>query len=300
MSISYKELLPRNDLILSRAVSDAKLFIEAGIWRNITLNSLESWLSNFKTEEEILLSAFLLKSFIYRSDLQTTSLIKNAITSVLPCALGEDAWQVLERGDFLKEMTDRNQKPTALKIVPVIRDIDSPTKSGPLLARLYRRNANINEKYFIWHWNIADSIEQGDVNTIVFIDDIIASGNQFSKFIKNCVIQMESSVKFIYLPLLACKQGIENTKASFPSLEVYPVEVINEEINFFGMNSKYSDLKDLYQKVEKKMLNRSFLRNYTCGYEQLALTVAYNHSTPNATLPLYWYESEDFFPLVRR
>ncbi|WP_442908136.1 phosphoribosyltransferase-like protein [Halomonas sp. IOP_14] len=30
------------------------------------------------------------------------------------------------------------------------------------------------------------------------------------------------------------------------------------------------------------------------------MTFSYAHSTPNASLPLYWYEDENFSPLVRR
>ena len=298
MSKSYKELLDTSHLIQSKSKENAKLFIEKGIWNNISTLTLNQWLNNFVSEEEKLLSAFLLNSFIYRTDVQTNSLLKNAFNSVLPSTLEKNVWKVLEQENFLGTLTLDYKTNEDIRIVPVIRNTDDPTKSGPLLARLYRRNININSKHFIWNWQIKEAIEEG-AKVIIFIDDMIGSGNQFSEFIEKCDINFESA-RFIYLPLLACKQGLIFLSEKIPDLEVSPVEVVDNDINFFGQHEIYSDLKDLYIKVEKDKLNSRFLRKFSCGYENLALTISYSHGTPNATLPLYWYESDKFYPLVRR
>lgn len=298
MSNSYKELLDTSHLIQLKSTENAKLFIEKGIWNNISTTTLTQWLNNFVSEEEKLLSAFLLNSFIYRTDIQTNSLLQNAFSSVLPSVLEKNIWNVLEQESFLKTLTSKYRINKDIRIVPVIRNTDNPTKSGPLLSRLYRRNININSEHFIWNWQIQKAIEDG-AKVIIFIDDTIASGNQFSEFIAKCNIDYESA-RFIYLPLLACKQGLDVLERNMPKLEVSPVEIIGDDINFFGQYEKYSDLRELYLQVESSKLNSNFLRKFSCGYEGLSLTISYNHGTPNATLPLYWYESDNFFPLVRR
>ena len=100
--------------------------------------------------------------------------------SSLPHSMLETPLDILCQNDYLKALTS-SYKATSerrIKIIPVIRDKDSPAKSGPSVARLYRRDLNILDEHMTWPWLIDKCYEEGS-RVFVFIDDIVATGNQF-------------------------------------------------------------------------------------------------------------------------
>jgi uracil phosphoribosyltransferase len=299
--ISYKNLLDTAPSLLLRAKQDALLLVENKVWDSISEESLESWLNNFESEEEKLLSAYLLDALIFRSSDQIKALLYNAIESVLPNTLIENPWDVLANDRPIDKLTHRNTERYKTRIVPVIRDSDPPTKSGPSVARLYRRHVGISDDFMIWPWMIKKNHQTG-VKTFVFIDDVLGTGKQFSEFFEKLGVDCLGGAEFIYIPLLATVSGIKNVKEKFPFLKVAAVEMIDETYNFFNRPSVRNifDLQDLYLKVEKNKVNKRLLGKMSLGYSKLGLTFSYYHSTPNATLPLYWYEDDSFSPLVKR
>lgn len=297
---SYKELLDETQEYSLKVKQYAKLQIDQRIWDSITSNDLDNWLSNFKNTEEQLLSAILLESLISRSEAQTTSILTSALQCSLPNAKYNTPEEIFEGVDYIKQLTSR-QVIDSIRIVPVIRDLDPPTKSGPSIARMYKRQLGVNEKYMIWPWLIKDSISKG-TNSFVFIDDVLASGQQASEFFTAYELHKYQEVHFSYIPLLAHEEGINRLKRDHPYINISPVERIGHDNSLFK-NERFSsvtDLEELYLKVAKKYINRRLFNQMPTGYNSLALTFSYHHATPNASLPLYWYESEKFYPLVRR
>lgn len=302
---SYKDKLDEVPSYLMRVKREAKQLIQNQVWDCIDNDRLEAWMNNFITDEERLLSGLLLESLICRSKKQTKALLYNSIESVLPNALNENPWKVLDNESYLSCLTSREVLDKTIKIVPVIRDTDPPTKSGPALARLYKRDIDINEWYIKWPWQVEEYYEKKGLKTVIFIDDVLGTGTQFNKFYEKHYSNMRGQIKFVYIPLLASEKGIGNVKKSFPEIKISAVEVIKENDCFFTRKnspniSEIKDIKDLYLKVEKNKIKKRFLEKFSLGYGELALTVSFSHATPNATLPLYWYESENFKPLVRR
>lgn len=299
--ISYKELLDEVNEYLMKVKQYARLQIDNQIWDSIDNNDLDRWLSNFKSREEKLLSAILLDSLISRSSAQTTSILTSAIERSIPQALYKNPKEIFEGEDFLQILTSKNIS-KEIRIVPVIRDQDPPTKSGPSIARMYRRQLGLNEENMIWPWLIQQNIEAG-VKSFIFIDDVLATGHQASDFFKlRKILDYSEDIKFSYIPLLAHQEGLNRIKTDFPRINICAVEEISAENSLFKSERfcKIHDLEDLYLEVAKNHLNKRLFKKMAKGYDDLALTFSYHHATPNATLPLYWYESEDFHPLVKR
>ncbi|MBA4689451.1 MULTISPECIES: phosphoribosyltransferase-like protein [Stutzerimonas stutzeri group] len=298
--ISYKDLLEETNEYFTKVKQYARQQIDQKIWDSITSTDLDNWLSNFKSPEEKLLSAILLDAFIPRSAAQTTSVLTSAIERALPQAIYSNPQEVFEGTNFLEKFKSKNIS-NDIRIVPVIRNIDPPTKSGPSIARMFKRQLGINEKYMIWPWLIDEKIKEG-VETFVFIDDVLATGQQASEFFESHKIDQYSEVTFSYIPLLAHSRGLERIKRDFPNIKICAVEQITPEDSLFNNEKfkKISDLEHLYISVAKKHQSERFLKKMAKGYDDLALTFSYYHATPNATLPLYWYESDVFNPLVKR
>lgn len=298
---SYKSYL--NELpTIERIVRErARLLIEHDIWGSITFESLDRWLSNFQGEEEQLLSILMLDQLVIRSSDQTAGLLAHAIETVLPNVNSNSVWEALEESDYVEMLTSKTGENKGIKIIPVIRDSDSPAKSGPAVARLYRRYVNINDSFMIWPWNLDKQYNKG-VRIFVFIDDTVGSGKQFCKFFTKTVDKTYPDARFIYIPLLAHQDGLEYIRNLHPEIRVGAVEVTDEASNFFNRKAtkNISDLKKLYLKVAKKYLSKRIYNKMPLGYEGLSMTISFSHSTPNTTLPLYWYESDDFSPIVRR
>lgn len=298
--ISYKDLLDQAPEYHLKVKQYAKLLISEKIWDSISQNDLDGWLGNFKSEEEKLLSALLLESLVYRSAQQTTALLRSSLQCALPLAVYDSPTAVFDGADFISIFTSKS-KLENFRIVPVIRDADPPTKSGPSIARMYRRSLGVNDEYMIWPWLIGEHYKQG-VRDFIFIDDVLATGQQVSEFMKPLKLTEFKDAKFAYIPLLAHVDGVEAVKKSCPFLRVSPVEIIGDSSSFFKGEkfSKIVDLEELYMSVSKRMISRRFLKKMAKGYNGLALTFSYYHATPNSSLPLYWYESDNFSPLVRR
>lgn len=297
---SYKDLLDETEEYSLRVIQYAKLQINQRIWDCITNNDLDNWLSNFKCTEERLLSAILLDSLILRSESQTTSILTNALQCSLPRARYNTPEDVFEGTDYINKLTSREVVET-IRIVPVIRDLDPPTKSGPSIARMYKRQLGVNENYMIWPWLINEHVSNG-VKFFVFIDDVLASGQQASEFFTSCNLEEHKDVFFSYIPLLAHDMGIKRLKKEHSYIKISPVETIGNGYSLFESErfKAIVDLKDLYLKVARKHINKKLLKKMELGYGSLALTFSFHHATPNASLPLYWYESESFYPLLRR
>lgn len=227
-------------------------------------------------------------------------MLRNAIGYAIKHALYQDPLDALFSEDFIDVLTAKSAR-SDIRIVPVIRDSDPPTKSGPSIARLYKREIKINDDYVIWPWLIGEYYDKG-VRVFIFIDDTLATGKQFSEFLNQTIKRTYEGARFVYIPLLAHERGLTFIKENYPDLLVSPVEVVNESFSFFNNDKSMlvEDLECLYLKVAKKYLNKRLYKKMAKGYEGLALTFSYNHSTPNASLPLYWYDSESFSPLVRR
>lgn len=297
---SYKDLLDQTPEYMLKVKQYAKLLIDEKIWDSISHNDLDGWLSNFKTPEEKLLSALLLDSLIYRSAQQTTALLRSALECALPLSIYNCPNSVIDGEDFLKIFTSKSVI-EKIRIVPVIRDADPPTKSGPSIARMYRRSLGVNDDYMIWPWLIEENYRKG-IKTFVFIDDVLATGQQASEFLKTLNLQDFADARFSYIPLLAHPDGIAKLKKDHHLVNVSPVEILDKNSGFFtsGKMSQIEDLESLYLEVSKKILSKRLYKKMAKGYNKMSLTFSYYHATPNASLPLYWYESDKFFPLVRR
>jgi len=297
---SYKDCLYELTDYMARVKQSSRLLIEQNIWDSISYDNLDVWLSNFKTSEEQLLSALMLDNLIYRSAGQTKALLLYALDSALTNAVYPTPWDVLH-GDNYLEILSRRGSGNPIRLIPVIRDLDPPSKSGPSVARLYKRELNISDDYMSWPWLIGDMYRNG-IRQFVFIDDVIASGEQFLEFLKKHIDSTLVDAEFYYIPLLAHETGIANVKKEFPQVKIHPVETVNDSDSFFNSkkNLEIKDLKQLYLDVEKKFVNKRLRGSVSLGYKELSLCFSYYHSTPNATLPLYWYEDDVFQPLVRR
>lgn len=281
--------------------------ISLGVWKGVDQPTFEKWWSNFQTQEDRYIAASILDKLIYRSAEQFTELLRQpfkdekVLTALFPSGYQSDGHLI----NTLKEK--ENPK---IFLVPVIKHLDPPTKSGPLVQRHITRALKLNKNWAAWPSQIIKKVNDNDCEAIVFIDDIVGTGGQFIRFIKSLgddFQQVMSKVPVIYLCATAWSQGIEKINEKYPLITIAVGEELNSEQRFFekeAWNFEGSDLtidsiKEHYCDLLKRLGINS--PSYKYGYKKCAFTYGYEHGCPNNSLPLLWFdESDKFEPLLRR
>jgi len=288
--------------------------IKGRVWEGLRSNDLTTWLNNFSTQDERYFSARVLDSIIYRSQPMIESLSEQIVTFLLPDLLCNNNF------NFSNDLKSWKKKITSQGDTLPVRFVaveDSKThnqgdnierlsaKSGQEILRNFKKSMNINSAYIIDAAELTRYIDEIDV--IVFLDDMLGTGDQFSKFIKR--FNLENLIKeknCYYLPHMGHKIGVDAINKEYPTITISPVEYLNEESNFFysksgsfrddNENSNESAYEFYKSLMKKKKVNVNNLK----GYGDLGLTVAFRTSTPNNSLKLLYTTQGDWNPLFVR
>lgn len=291
------------------AILHARLMIDMGIWSGIERHRFDNWCQQYESDEEKALLGLLLCRLVYRSKEQVKSLLHQAFDKSIPQELYKITGQegVFEDMELFKSHAGF---PSSILIVPVIRDFEPPTKSGPLVARLLKKMIGINDKMMKWPWNLGDL--EG-VKTIIFVDDFVGTGEQFLKFCSHHIDKavFDKEINFLYAPITANQDGLDNIVSSRSDIRVCPIEIVTAEDNFFQSTKEEFKLSD-GEVIELEGFYLNFMTKIGLnkignnkgkmlkGYGGLALTYAYEHGTPNGSLPLLWANSDNYTSLFSR
>lgn len=284
--------------------ANSKLLIERGFWE-IPMPRIESWFRQFCGPEERFFAACLLDQVIFRTRQQFEAALRSLFRSNLYGNLYPGA-QDLQLLEMLKGRTDPK-----VRLVPVICETDAPTKSGPLVLRRLQRILLLNAKWMCWPWQAVKAVEEGSVETILFVDDFLGSGGQFEGFFGQWHFDkhLDSGVSHFYAPVVAHQKGIDHLAKELTRVCVVSAETLGPSHDFFsaavweriGHNGCVTadDAKSWYVDFAGK---RKCGPNSVSllGYGDLALTFGFSHSTPNNSLPILWYGSAEWQPLLER
>lgn len=164
-------------------------------------------------------------------------------------------------------------------------------------------------------------VAHSGIRPIIFVDDFVGSGNQFiSTWTRQYEISPGRSIsfaelsqtvrglRFFYCPLVCTALGKKRIADKCSGVELCPAHVIPEEysalhpasvlwperlrggaVNFVAAASRRAGIPDCNGGI-----------NDWRGFWKLGLTVAFQHSVPDATLPLLYWDKNGWTPLRRR
>lgn len=277
--------------------------IERGFWE-IPMPRFASWFRQFCGLEEQFFAACLLDQVIFRTRQQFEAALRSIFRSNLYGNLYPGA-QDLQLLGILQGRRDPK-----VRLVPVIRETDPPTKSGPLVLRRLQRILQLNPKWMSWPWQAAKAIEEDAVEVILFVDDFLGSGGQFEGFFRQWGFDAQQAVgvKHFYAPVVAHQKGIAHLAKELPSVCTVSAETLGSPHDFFSEKMwerighgcvTAEDAKSWYMDfgVRRKCKPKS-VSAFGCG--DLALTFGFSHATPNNSLPILWYGSAEWQPLLER
>lgn len=175
-------------------------------------------------------------------------------------------------------------------------------KSGSMISYHFRVVNELSEE------NFADNdelIEKGKIENIVLIDDIISTGHQASKEIKQLTEKVTPfGVKNIFL-LTVCgmREAIikieDETKAyTFSAIEYSTKDTVIDLDGRFYNGLAYEEREKLKSRIEYygKVANPK----QPFGFGQIGGLIAFDFNTPNTSLPIIWSDSNSWIPIFKR
>ncbi|WP_146208101.1 hypothetical protein [Azospirillum sp. TSH64] len=276
-------------------------FVDAQVWPLTHQLNPIAWLSNF-SENETDYALCLLNSFVYYSEAMVNKMLRAAYQDLLIAEFGHAGTQATAiLSHFDKRMC----------ITHVTGELPNATDSGHLFARKARQVLGVPESKILYPQQAIAKLACHDVDYIIFVDDFLGSGKQFSNtWTRPYNVGMDlsfelfserSGAKFYYIPLVATEDGIENLNELCPHVKICSANVLPSRYSVFDQNTiiwpEY--LKDGASNFVKTASERAGYGNGE-GFAGFGFQIAFSHGVPDATLPLFWSEENGWKPLIRR
>ena len=290
-------------------LSKLQFLMDIGIWPGRDRLDYHGWLRNFHTIEKPF-ALNMLNVFLYYNESLVDALFRRAVNQ-LSAAVTQNAHTLSaathQWRQFLQTMC----------VTYVEGEQPNPTDSGLLFARKARQILGIAEEQIGDPKKVVYALLKGRASTILLLDDFIGSGQQtVTTWFREHSFEAEGThsfarastngVKVFYVPLLATTYGLEAISRDCPRLSVHPAHVLNCQYSLTDPDSVLWPLElqsDAATILYSASLRAGIVHEYgECwsGFHKLALPVAFSHSIPDATLPLFYWDKNGWTPLIRR
>ena len=293
--------------------SKCNYFIDVALWPLATRLDPSGWLTNFRPDE-MGHAVQLLNAFIYLSEPVVDQLFVAAFQGV--------SRLVFPKNEPLRRVQATWQKfVDTVKITHVTGERPSNADSGLIFARKARDLIPVHEDQIFSPESALESLLKGDNRPLVFVDDFCGSGNQFYEtwtreyeslsHLVNSFAEATVSVRGLrvfYCPLVCTERGSARITAECPGVNLAPAHFLAERYGALAADS-------LIWPDRFRSSASSFLETVSAragipdlngdvgdwrGFRRLALAIAFNHSVPDATLPLFTWNRNGWRPLIRK
>ena len=265
----------------------------------ITTTHVRAWLDQFEYNTEQKLMFNLLKNIRFY-DLPK---IKEAFRS-----LHSTVQESIAQKGGVRSADRRDRRDDIL-----LSNFGSLAQSGSSYARIYANENKIYVDNAVSFDKISDVLEEkSHIKAIVFVDDIIASGNSavysLNTLNEICGELLEKQEVKIFISAICGLDhiGIENLENAIKNVpfeaEVIVSYLLIERDQCFSPVSEVFGSSDERERAKRIVLEygRSLIRKYPLGYKNSQLLVAFHDNCPNNTLPILWCESRKWIPLFKR
>lgn len=283
-------------------------FQDVHLWpRSAVLNS-RRWLDNF-TPDERPYAAHLLGQFQFFSMDLTDALLKGAFDEL--------SRSLIDLQGTYADADARWQNFVASAVVTYpTGETPSPTDSGFTFARKARQVLGIRETNIMQPDAALEHLSNHGPCPVLFVDDFLGSGSQIvttwhrnSRAGSFATTQKAQHFPAYYLPLLASDRGLRAVATHAPGLTVAAAHELPAEYSALHPNSLLwpDHERSAGQAMIKSASKRAGFPDTGGhdtgdwrGFAQLGLAVAFAHSVPDATLPLFHAKRSRWVPLVAR
>ena len=275
-------------------------FSAIGIWPSKVVLDPERWLDNF-LEEELEHALYLLNAFMYFDQTLVDQIFSVAIRTV---------------GRLMTRVEWANFLSSAI-VTPVTGEEPNVTDSGHVFARK-ARSLGIPEERIVGPEQACQRIQSGFRGAIIFVDDFVGTGSQFiATWCRTYRTQYESfnnlaamsRAQFYYCPAFCTQLGLRRINQECPEVRVSPGVLIPDNYGTLANDSIIwpSHLQHTAEDFLRTASVRAGIPDTGGtepedwrGFAALGLTIAFEDSVPDATLPIMYWEANGWRPLMRR
>lgn len=169
---------------------------------------------------------------------------------------------------------------------------NSPSASGANFLYEFRKELKISPKCFPFeHFT---KIDLDGIKALVFVDDIIGSGDQATRFAKKTFPTIALDIKKYYVVLLTFENGLNKVNKEAGFTQVIPAKVLSEEYKAFSPKSCYFKDPKQRKRLEKicSKYGERLYPDHPLGYDNSQGLFVFPHNVPNNTLPIIWAGTE--------
>jgi hypothetical protein len=295
----------RDDVLIKEVLDKCDVLKKAGFWPSEPVIRPRAWLDNFDTEDRAL-AAILLDKFTFYNHTLTDALLVASYHSI-----GDG----LDKGPQTPGASDLISSLSSAVFTLVTGEKPNPTDSGYTFCRKARQILSIPEG-LVLEPNVALAHAYNG-KTVVFLDDFIGSGDQFlttwRRGYENDTYSFDKAHKqsgftAIYLTLITTDFGLDNIRKFAPNVAVCAAHILGIKSTVDGIeldDVKKNELKGLLIKYSSRLTpSEDYIagnQNYLAfGYKNRGLMFGFEHSIPDATLPIFWSPGINWEPLIER
>ncbi|MFS2164636.1 hypothetical protein [Variovorax sp. Varisp62] len=294
------------DTSVHEVLEKCNVFKAAGLWLPEPAMRPRAWIKNFE-EDDQKIAAFLLDKFTFYNKSLTQKLLIASYDS-----LGDG---MPKGGD--SEVASVIKSLDSAILTPVNGERPNPADSGNLLCRMARQSLKLDDAIHIL--NTEKAIEHASKGgTVLFIDDFVGSGDQFLSTWKTPnkqgvsfqILAAKKTFTAIYVTLIATDFGMKKIYGDAPEVLVCTAHVLEKKSTIEGVMEDSPEMKIFIHSFLDKYSQRLTPReNYIAnnpsylmyGYKKRGLLFGFEHSMPDATLPIFWSPGKNNWePLIER
>lgn len=280
-------------------------------WKKFgTPEDIFKWLSNFLNKNEILFALILADKILYYNINEVRYLWRLILTNRIKRYLFDDIFGE----DYSGTSKDINNRfIDFIKNKCIFIGFGEINKSGPHMIYTFQQAVSslIEKKdiYFLeYSIFLSSKMDLSDKKVILFLDDFIGTGNQAVKeWNKKIIISNNYKdnphISFLYTALTGFSKGVENIEDHTGMKVILGTPPMDDNFRCFS-NSSLIYENALERKEAEKIMESAgkMLYEYPLGYEKDQAAVAFDHNTPNNSLPVIWKKGADksWYPLFER
>lgn len=293
------------------ALQKVYFYIESNFWSKPSYDSLNKWLNNFKTVDEKYCAAKLLDRFVYYSEEDILRMLEFGLNEIIfkRKMLSEEINSSFNVTNSDLITLKRNFFQSTI-ILPLISN-DNPSESSLALSRYITNDLGFSEDKILHIKNLTDKV-LSETKNIIILDDFIGTGKQILDFWNHTQISIDGKLVSVnklkllypkldieYLCLVCTEEGYNNFHSENMSvgLRITYCEKLTNKFKVFGSESVYFEKEEVeyYREVIEKLCEKCGID--VLGYQGLDYALAFHHSTPDATLPLFFTKGNKWQPL---
>jgi len=293
-------------------LSKCEYFVDVQLWPIQSILNPVRWLENFQ-ESEMEYALSLLNSFLYFSNYLTDQMFIAAFQGI--------SNKIRERGGLFRRIESSWRSFVDRVIITAVTgEIPNITDSGHIYARKARNLLRIEEQRIKDTKNTLQKLISLGPRPVIFVDDFVGSGNQFIETwsrifdLGNSIslsFKALASIKgneFYYIPLICTEYGFSRIRDKCPEVILSPTHVLSSRYNALDENSIIwpNHLRPTAVDFLRQVSDRAGIpdtnggENDWRGFHKLGLTVSFEDSVPDATLPIFYWEENGWKPLIQK